>query len=659
MITRSTLARGAALAALALIAPAIHAQVQPASNSFPVALPVERHVPEPRDTPYPGTIALDIDATDRTTDAFRVTETIPVEPGATSLTLLLPEWIPGNHGHTGAPSDLAGLHFFSGTHELAWHRDPVDTYAFTVDLPAGTREVTARMIHTAPVKDTPGDRMTVTREIINLQWDRMTLYPAGHYVRDIRVRPSVTFPADFTAFTALDGHQASAGRHTWGETDYETLVDSPIFAGRYAKSFAVGDRVFLDVVADRPDDLQITPEHLEAYRALVREADVAFGARHFDHYDFLLGLTDRLGGIGLEHHRSNESTYLPKVWTDWAANDWSRNVVPHEYSHSWDGKYRRPAGLWTPDYRQPMIDDLLWVYEGQTQFWGLVLAARSGVQTKATVLGELAAYAGGFSVTAGREWRPVADTTYDPVFAARRPKPFGSLSRGEDYYTEGALVWIEADQIIRDGTGGRKSIDDFAHAFYGVRNGDWGVLTYTRADVVATLNAVYAYDWEAFFKARIDSAGQPVPLGGIERGGYQLVWKAEPNAYEAGRMAHDKSLNLAYSLGVVLDSDGKVLTALWDSPAARAGVVAGAQIVAVEGEAYSADLIKAAIRKAGPGGTNPDKPIALLVRRDNRFETVNLAWHQGLRYPWIERAPGAKGEGGLDRLLAPHHAPGH
>jgi predicted metalloprotease with PDZ domain len=303
-----------------------------------------------------------------------------------------------------------------------------------------------------------------------------------------------------------------------------------------------------------------------------------------------------------------------------------------------------------------MIDDLLWVYEGQTQFWGLVLAARSGVQSKPVVLGQLAAYAGSFAMTAGREWRSVVDTTADPVFASRRPKPFPSMSRGEDYYTEGALVWLEADQIIRDGTGGRRGLDDFAHVFYGMRGGDWGVLPYTRADVVAALESVYSYDWEAFFKARIDSPGQPVPTGGIERGGYRLVWKAEPNPYDRGSMTESRALGLSFSLGLTLDHEGKVMSSLWGSPAFKAGIVPGAQVIAVNGDAYDADAIKAAITAAK--GT--DKPITLLVKRDSHFDTVALAWHDGLRYPWLERDVGARGPGGLDILLAPHRWPaGH
>jgi len=657
MIKPNQLLCGAALCASALLSPAAHAQVQPASNSFPMAVPVAINVPDARDVAYPGVITLDVDATDLSTGATRVTEKIPVAPDTAHLALLLPEWIPGNHSRAGKPAELVGVHFIAEGKELTWHRDPVDVFAFMVDLPAGTREVTAHMIHTPALKSEPGDRVTITHEIVNLEWDEFALYPAGHYVRQIRIKPSVTLPAGFTVFTALDGREehgvAGGNRTTWDVTDFETLVDSPIFAGKYARRFEIGDKIYLDTVADKPEDLVIAPENLETYRNLVKEADTAFGARHFDHYDFLLAFSDRMSGVGLEHHRSNESEYIPKAWTDWAASDWSRNVVPHEYTHSWDGKYRRPARLWTPDYRQPMIDDLLWVYEGQTQFWGLVLAARSGVQSKAAVLGEFAAYAGTFSVTAGREWRPVVDTTTDPIFSSRRPKPFSTMSRNEDYYTEGALVWLEADQIIRDGTAGHKGLDDFAKAFYGMRNGDWGVLPYTRADVLATMNQVYPYDWEAFFKARIDSAGQPVPVGGLERGGYHLVWKDTPNPYDLGRTTEAKVLNLTYSLGMVLDHEGKVISTVWGSAAFRAGVVPSVQVIAVNGDGYESDTLKAAITAAK--GT--DKPITLLVKRDGHFETVTVTWHDGLRYPWLERVVGVKGPGGLDVLLEPHRAP--
>ncbi len=624
------------------------AQVQPPTNTRPMAAPITPAIPDPEDKPYPGTIQLAIDASDTTTGAYRVTETIPVPAGHSKLTLLYPRWLPGNHGPEGPIAELVDVRFFAGGQPLNWTRDPVDVTAFHVDLPAGTSELTAKFIHTSPLRESEG-RITVTREMLNLQWEKMSLYPAGYYVRQIKVKPTVTFPANWQAFTALDGKSVSGNVVSWSETDYETLVDSPIFAGIYADRHDLGKGVFLDLVADKPEQLKIAPENLATYRNLVDEALLTYGAKHFDHYDLLLALTDRMGGIGLEHHRSSENQYEPRTLVDWTAGDWDRNVIAHEFSHSWDGKFRRPAKLWTPDYRVPMQDNLLWVYEGQNQFWGLVLAARSGVQSKDIVLGQFANYAGSFTQYPGREWRSVEDTTHDPIMANRKPKPFSSLARNEEYYTEGALIWLEAEAIIREGTGGKKGLDDFAKAFFGIQDGDWGVVTYDLPDVIQTLNAVYPYDWARFIKTRIQTPGQPAPLGGIERGGYRLAWKEEPNPYDKARMAAAKYLSLNHSIGLAIDNDGKVTGSRWDSPGFKAGIVTGMQIISVNGKAYDQETIKAAI--AAAKGTNA--PIDLIVKRDDVVRTVQVSYHDGLRWPWLERAAPGTAPTGIDKLLAP------
>ncbi len=637
----------------ATLAVSAGAQVQPDSNTRPVAVPLVQSVPDPQDVPYPGTITLDIDARDVTTGAFRVTEAIPVPAGTTRLTLLYPEWLPGKHAPRGRPAFVNQLAFFAGDTPLTWTRDPVEVFAYHVDVPQGTATITARFVFTSLLRENEDeDRVVATREMLNLQWEKMSLYPAGHYVRQIKVKPSVTIPDGWTAFTALDGKDAAGSRVSWAVTDYETLVDSPVFAGLHTQRAALRQNVFLDAVADKPELLAITPEHLQTYRNLVLEAQALFGSRHYDHYDFLLALTDRMSSIGLEHHRSSENQYEPTSWIDWAGGDWDRNVIPHEYVHSWNGKFRRPAKLWTPDYRQPMQDNLLWVYEGQTQFWGTVLAARAGIQSKEMVLGSIANWAGGFTQNPGRAWRSVEDTSHDPIFAARKPRPFASLARGEDYYTEGALVWLEADQIIRDGTGGSKGLDDFARAFFGVRGGDWGTVPYEFDDVVAALNGVYPYDWGTFLKTRLQTPDQPVPLAGIERAGYKLVWKDEPNAFDKARMGAAKFLSLNHSLGLAIDNDGRVTGSRWDGPAFRAGIVPGMQIVAVGGKAYGPEVIKAAI--AAAKGTTA--PIELLVKRDDQYRTIQLPYYDGLRWPWLERALPGKAPAGLDRLLAPRAA---
>ena len=662
MIT-SLFRAGAALAFAAAPCPALSgaalasppAATPVVTRSAPAAVPITHSVPDAVDTPWPGgPITLDVDATDTTRAAFRVTETIPLAPGTKTLVLQLPQWIPGHHSPAGAIEELVDIHFLADGKPVRWWRDPVEVFAFHLDLPDGARAVVANFVHTSALRSSEAmvaGRITVTDEITDLQWDRMSLYPAGHYARQIRVAPSASFPAGWHVASALDGQRDDGARTRWAETDYETLMDSPVLAGLNFRREELGSGVALDMVADKSASLAIGPDHLASYRALVAEAMATFGSRHFDHYDFLLALSDKLGGIGLEHHRSSENSMDPKALTDWPGFEWDRNVLPHEFVHSWNGKFRRPARLWTPDYRQPMQDDLLWVYEGQTQFWGLVLAARSGVQSPETVLGMLASYAGTFTQTPGREWRSVEDTTLDPVIDSRRPKPFASISRGEDYYTEGALVWLEADQIIRAGTGGHRGLDDFAQRFFGIRDRDWGEVPYEFDDVVAALDATYHYDWAGFLTRRFNTPGQPAPLAGIELGGYHLVWRDEPNAYDKARMASAKTLNLFFSLGITLDKDGKVLSCRWDSAAFDAGLVPGMRIIAVDGLAYDADTMKTAIADAV--GT---RSLEVIYQHGEKILPLSIPYHDGLRWPWLERATSAgrlEAPAGLDMLLRP------
>lgn len=633
-------------AALAQTAPA--APVAPPALSAPSAVPIRDTVSDAADVPYPGGVMqLEIDASDTVRGIYRVTQTIPVTRDTRRLTLLLPQWLPGNHGPRGTMAELVDLQFFAGTTRLSWKRDPVEVFAFHIDIPAGTSAVTAKFIHTSPLQSSEG-RITMTQEMLNLQWEKMSLYPAGHYVRQIRVKPAVTFPQGWYPATALDRPVNTGNRWTWAETNYEVLVDSPIFAGKHYRKWDLGQNVALNVVADKAELLAATPEQIELHRNLVTEARLAFGANHFDRYEFLLALTDRMGGIGLEHHRSSENQLEPTAFTEWDKYDWDRNLLPHEYAHSWSGKFRRPARLWTPDYRQPMQGDLLWTYEGQDQFWGLVLAARSGLQQKETVLGMLANWAGNFSEQAGRRWRSVEDTGFDPVFAARKAKPYPSLARNEDYYTEGALIWLEADQIIRQGTGGARSIDDFAKLFFGMKDGDWGQIPFETDEIITKLNQVYPYAWGAFIDARLNSPGQPAPVGGIEKGGYRLVWKDTPNPFDKARMTDAKNLSLTHSLGITIDKDAKVTATQWGSPAFNAGVVTGSKILAVNGQGYDSDLIKQAITAAKAG-----TPIALLIQRGDRFQTITIDYHDGLRWPWLERTAPGTAPTGLDLLLAP------
>jgi predicted metalloprotease with PDZ domain len=638
-----SIASWAALA-LVLAAPA-HGQSAIPSEISLAATPI----PAPADTPWPGgAMSLEVDASDVRRGIYRVVQTIPVAPGTRRLTLLYPQWLPGNHAPRGPIAGLASLEFSAGGAPLRWERDLVDVNAFHVDLAGSAGPVVARFIHTSPLQGSEG-RVTMTPEMLNLQWEKMSLYPAGHHVRRIAVVPSVTLPAGWTVASALGGRGRRGEAVTWSQTDYETLVDSPVFAGLFQRQWALGNSVQVSAFADFPTLLSLRETDRAAMAQLVDEALLTFGPPPFDRYEFLIALSGRLGDIGLEHARSTEITLEQRSFLDWDAMGWDRNVIAHELVHAWNGKYRRPARMAAPDYRTPMQGDLLWVYEGQTHFWGWVLSARSGVQSKEIVLGMMAQAAGELAAASpGRAWRSVADTTRDPVVAARRPKPYPSLARSEDYYREGALVWLEADQLIRQGSAGARGLDDFARAFFAPSAARPAPYLYERAEVIAVLNAVYPYNWDRFLAERIDRPGQPAPLHGIEMAGYRLVWKDRANPYEAARMDQQRALDLTYSLGFTIDREGGVSDPVWDGPAFRAGIVTGATVIAVDSVVFSMEGLRQAIARAA----QDKRPIELLVRRGIRFETVQVPYYEGLRWPWLEPArPGS--EAPLDRLLSP------
>ena len=626
---------------LSAAAPAL-AQV-PAGNSAPQPVPFVDTIPAPRDVPYPGTLKVDVDATDTERGIFRVKETIPVAKSG-AMALLFPKWLPGAHSPRGEIEKLAGLVIRGNGRILPWTRDPVDVFAFHIDVPAGVRTLDVDFQFLSATKPDQG-RVAVTPNLISLQPNSVSLYPAGYFTRQIPIQMTVKFPTGWTAAGAVPAKVAGS-TYTYDKTNYEVLVDSPMLAGRYGKVWPLSDRVNLNVFADSPELLAAKPEQIDAHKRLVEQAVKTFGAQHYDRYEFLLSLSDQLGGIGLEHHRSSENGSRPTYFTEWDSNVATRNLLPHEFTHSWDGKFRRGADLWTPDYRTPMRGSLLWVYEGQTQFWGYVLQARSGLVSKQDTLDAYAGIAGNYDLAPARQWRNLVDTTNDPVISARRPKGWTSWQRSEDYYNEGLMVWMEVDAMLRQQSGGTKSIDDFARAFFGVRDGDWGELTYRFEDVAATLNAIQPYDWAGFLRKRITETGQPAPVNGFAMNGYKLVYGPEPTSYFTNA-EKSGTINVTYSVGLSIAKDGEVAQVIWDSPAFKAGIDVGTVIQAVNDTAYSGDAMKAAIDNA----QTSKQPIRLLLKNGPRYREVAIDYHGGPRYPRLQKT--GTGESGLDRLLAP------
>jgi predicted metalloprotease with PDZ domain len=604
----------------------------------------------PRDVDYPGTMQLKVDATDVERRIFEVQQIIPVAK-AGPLTLLYPKWIPGGHSPRGNINLMGGLMITANGRPLPWTRDPVEVTAFHVHVPEGAGFLEIRFQFLSPVETKIG-RIVVTPVMLNLQWLSTALYPAGHYASRIQVEPSVKLPEGWGFGCALETNAPLGGWVRFKPTTFETLMDSPMFAGRHYRQFNLTDAgeipVRLNVVADEAEQLEAGPKALEAHRQLVVQACKLFGSRHYDRYEFLVACSDTLGRIGLEHHRSSENRVVGSYFTDWDKSFVGRSLLPHEMVHSWNGKFRRPADLWTPDYQVPMRNSLLWVYEGQTTYWGDVLAARSGLMTAEQIKEFLAVKAAEYDNIKGREWRSVQDTTLDPIINGRRPISWESYQRSEDYYNEGELIWLDADTLIREKSGDTKSLDDSARAFFGIEDGRIDPVTYRFEDVVSALNSVVAHDWASFLKSRLEGVNQRAPLDGLTRGGYRLVFTNTPTEYIKAVESRNKSSDFTYSLGFIVGTGSMLSEVMWGGPAFQAGLVQGVTLVAVNSESYEADRLKSAIKRAAqPGAAD----IELLVKDGDRYRTVKIAYHDGLRYPALERIPGTRAR--LDEILAP------
>ena len=597
----------------------------------------------PSDTPYPGMLTLQVDATDLDRRIFRVRETVPVVPGP--LRLYYPQWLPGNHGPTGRIDELAGLKISAGGARLAWKRDPLDVYAFTLEVPSGASTLDIEFQHLSPI-DRDSGRVVVTPEMLNVQWNAVLLYPAGHADRAITVKPSLRLPAGWKFGSALEAAAQQGTTTEFKPVSVETLIDSPVFAGKHMARIdldpdaAANGRapIFLDVMADTPGELTMTAEQLAAHRALVTQADRLFGTRHFAHYDFLLAISDGFGGIGLEHHQSSENGVPPGYFSEWAKSSVGRDLLAHEFTHSWNGKFRRPYDLWTPDFNTvPEQDDLLWVYEGLTQYYGDVLAARSGLWDARQFREMLAGTIANMASRPGRQWRPLQDTADEASILYYVPFGWANWRRQVDFYPEGELLWLDVDTRIRELSHGHKSLDDFSRAFFGIHPGSDVTVTYTFDDIVKALNGVEPYDWAAFLRQRLDYVGHRLPeMDGVTRSGWKLAYTDKPDSYQKAIEAQRHMINQIWGAGFsVADKDGRLLDVRWDGPAFKAGLAPGMQIVAVNGRQYSAESLRDALTDAATS----KQPIDLLVKNLEYVSTIKLDWTGGLMYPVLERLP--------------------
>jgi predicted metalloprotease with PDZ domain len=601
-------------------------------------------------------INLEVDATDVVHGIQHVRLVLPVHAGR--MTLAYPEWIPGEHRPTGPITQLMNVHIEAGGQDLPWRRDARDAFLFHLTAPPRTRAIAVRFDFFSPPRSFGpgfGETPDATTHVLVLAFNQLILYPADASADAVEVSTRVRIPAGWKVDSALPLQQVSGDEVSLPVVSLYTLVDSPLVAGEYFRTVPLGGgpaAARMSIVADRPGDLAVSDSMIGSLGRLLSEATALFGPGHYRRYVWLVALGDRLGHDGLEHHESSDVREAEGLFTDPAyAIDW--RLFPHEYVHSWNGKFRRPDGLATRNYQQPMIDDLLWVYEGLTRYYGdFVLSARSGFASEEQTRAYLA-YVAAFMARArpGRDWRSIADTAAaDPAYA-QAPAEWESVRRGSDFYSEMLLVWLEADTLIREQTHGRRSLDDFCRRFFAGPERAPAVRPYSRADLIGALNRIVALDWDDFFRSRVAGISPRAPLAGIEASGWQLDYDDTPNEFLAALAKTNSVDDLSLSLGVWVKPDGSVVDVVSGSPAFTAGIVPAMRLMAIDGNAWTTSEARAAIVRA----ETSRQPLELRVASGDLVQSLRVDYYGGLQYPHLRRM--ASKPDLLSAILAPRAMP--
>jgi len=575
---------------------------------------------------------LRVDASDAPRNILHSTLTIPVTPGA--VTLVFPKWIPGNHRPTGPIQNLTGLHIKAGSQELDWQRDLEDMWAFHVQAPEGVRELNVSF-------DTItyyGKNSLASSKVLDLLWNQVVLYPQDTASDNVQVKASIHLPAGWKFGTALTLVSQSGDSAEFERVSLTRLVDSPLIAGlwyRQVQLSAPGEKPVhvIDMVGESEESLQMTDQDLASYKQLVAQTGKLFGARHYEKYHFLWTLSDQTAHHGLEHHESSDNGTVEDVFSDPGSHNLEADLLPHEFVHSWNGKYRRPKGLATSNYQEPMKGDLLWVYEGLTDYLGNILAARTGLRSPEQFRENLAYTAAILEHRAGRTWRPLQDTATSVQILFAAPPQWANWRRSADYYPEGYLIWLEVDALIRRQSNGQKSLNDFCRVFYGGQSGPPAVVAYTFEDVVAALNQVAAYDWARLLRERLDSKSSHAPLGGIENGGWKLVYTAQKNSTMEAAEKAGENLDLSFSLGMIVSKEGDVRDVIPGTPAYAGGLGPGMKMIAVNGRKWSKDVMLLALQSS----LHSQQPMTLLAENGEYVSAYSVNYHGGEQNPHLVR----------------------
>jgi predicted metalloprotease with PDZ domain len=590
--------------------------------------------PEPQGAP-PGPISIEVDAREVSRRLLHARLTLPAAPGP--LTLLYPKWIPGEHGPTGPLLDVLGLRIQAGGRALPWQRDEKDLHAIHCELPPGTSSVEVTLDYVPPPPGTEGFiSAQASAKLAIFHWNQVLVYPKGRTLREIEFRPSVVLPEGWKCSSPLPVAQASGPRTSFEAATLETLVDSPVLLGAHLVEIPLGSPGgvphFLCLAADGESALAIEPRVKTAFERLVREAGELFGTRHYRSYRFFLSLSDLTPPFFLEHHESSDNRAPERTVVDETLQKRWLFILAHEYAHSWNGKYRRPADMVVPDFQEAIATRLLWVYEGLTEYLGCLLAARCGIWTPEEFRDNLALAAEGLANQKGRLWRPLVDTTRAAPILYNARADWAAWRRGVDFYNEGLLLWLEADALIRQETKGSRSLDDFCRLFHGGEGGRPAVKAYSFEDLVSALGEIAPIDWKAHWKERLTSLAEEPPMGGIVRGGWKLSYDTSPSPMYRVHEGTDRAVDLTSSIGLLLKEDGTITDIIPGKAADRAALGPGMKLVAVNGRRWSSDLLKEAV-----GSTKSGTALELLVENGQFFRTHALEYKEGDRYPKLER----------------------
>ena len=578
---------------------------------------------------FHGTIDLAVNATDVNHQIFSVAESIPVQQ-AGPFTLLYPQWEPASHAPTASAAELAGLMITADGKKIEWRRDPLNTHAFRIVVPSGTRTISAEFQFLSPRA-----AASLRVDSVEVPWHRLLLYPAGYALSTLPIAARVTLPSDLHTFTALNVESAEVDTVVFRPTTLDKLTDAPVHAGRFWSQRELNRAlsVRLDVVADNAQQLTIPRDQQQMLQDAILQTGVVFGSPPFGRYEMIVNLNDELGAGGVEHTGEGENNLPANYFSDSSHQLMNKDLLIHEYVHAWNGRFRQPADLWSPTLNQPVQNSLLWVSEGQTEFWGRVLAARAGLRSYAETLDRLAMDADLVANRKGRAWKTLEDSTNDPLYMAGHPIAWRDWQRREDYYPEGVLLWLDVEARLREKSGGAVGLDDFARRFFATRPGVGMVSTYTFEDVCHTLYELAKDDWTTVLGRHLESHADADALAGLTRSGWRLRYDQNPTETFRQDEAESGVSNLDDSIGLQVRPDGNVRSVVWEGPAFRAGLAPGAKITAVNGQHYSNTALEQATEHAG------SSPLTLDFEVNGVVRTRTVIYYSGLRYPHLERIP--------------------